>query len=294
MGCEPEAITPNDAPTLLGFGEIEGSVFVTGEETAVNILWTQPTQADQELPFTLFGDGAGANDLEVISPNPLFIPAGTTEATIILKGAGTPDPERTERGGRIAIESAAYRLSTRDTFTFGFSVPHTVDVELWAPDLSFPKLWGYTSFNADPVPEGDGLFESGRHFCFSHASRTEPNVIGFYNTDEGRSTNALNLHRIYADYEVTSASGNIRIPELFRLTPASPGARSGTVEIIEQRIEIIRRASSGLPPFMVGLSGGGTYDEDTGSLTVGIFFDESELGVTDPVLRRYVYETQRR
>ncbi len=133
-----------------------------------------------------------------------------------------------------------------------------------------------------------------RHFCFSHKSRTEPNVIGLYNTSPGRNTNALNLIRIYADFEVSTGSANIRIPSMFRLIPTQEGATSGIVEVIDQRITIVRRSSSGLPPFTVGLSGSGTYNELTGILLANIIFDESELGFPAPILRRYSYEAQER
>ena len=64
--------------------------------------------------------------------------------------------------------------------------------------------------------------------------------------------------------------------------------------MIEQRVTVTRKASSGLPPFTVGISGEGGYDEASGVMSVGVLFDESELGVADPVLRRYSYEAERR
>jgi hypothetical protein len=293
-GCQPEAITPNPAATLLGFGDTEGTVNVTGETREVTIFWTKATTATEQLIFTLIGDQVGPDELEVLTPSPLTVPAGTTEISLQVRAAPGSDPEQLEAGGKIVLSSGDwFRLSDRDTFTFGFSVPHTVRLDLWASGGAFPKLWGYTSFNADPIPDGAGL-AAGRHFCFSHKSRTEPNVIGLYNTSPGRNTNALNLIRIYADFEVSTGSANIRIPSMFRLIPTQEGATSGIVEVIDQRITIVRRSSSGLPPFTVGLSGSGTYNELTGILLANIIFDESELGFPAPILRRYSYEAQER
>jgi hypothetical protein len=168
-----------------------------------------------------------------------------------------------------------------------------VDLRIWAPDEPFPQLWGYTSFNEDPVPPGTGL-SAGQHFCFAHISRTQSNVIGLYNTAPGASTNALNMHRIYTDQEVTSASANIRMPEFMRLIPSEEGSTFGTVEVIPQDVVITRRASSGLPPFTVGLSGSGTYDETTGIILLDVYFDETAIGGGASVLRRYSLEPEKR
>lgn len=294
LACEEDTPTPSDAGFLIGFGPTEGTVSTLGDTLAVPVLWAGRTTGPRELQFAVTGDGAGPDDLRLLTPSPLPVPAGATEDTILLAVAPGFDSTRAERGGLIALEPADwYRLSERDTFTFGFGVPHTAAVEIWAPEDPFPQLWGYTSFGAEPVPDGDGR-DAGFHFVFAHASLREPNVIGFFNEQPGNSTNAFDLHRIYADFGVSSGSANIRIPSLFRLLPAAEGATSGTVEVIDQEITITRRASSGLPPFTVGISGGGTYDEDTGVISVDVFFDETALGGEPAVLRRYKYEANRR
>ncbi|MEL7159938.1 MAG: hypothetical protein AAFN92_04210 [Bacteroidota bacterium] len=295
LGCEREALAVPALPPLLGFGDTTGIISITGEELEVAILWTRALTQVQSIAFQIAGDGSPAADLEVLTPSPLVLEPGATEAVIRLRVvAGPADPTRLDRGGTITLQEDNWmRLTDRQTFSFGYSVPHTTRVELWTPDLAFPKLFGYTSFGPDPVPDGSGL-DAGKHFAFGYASRTQPNVLGMYNTSPGRSTNALNLHRIYADYDVGTGSANIRIPELFRLIPAGEGATSGRVEVIEQRITITRTNSSGLPPFEVGLSGSGTYDEDTGIILVDVYFDETALGNGDAILRRYSYESKER
>ncbi|MEO0734351.1 MAG: hypothetical protein AAFZ52_16060 [Bacteroidota bacterium] len=281
-------------PPLLGFGDTTGVVSITGEELEINVLWTRALTQGQELSFQIAGDGSTGADLEVLTPSPLVLEPGATEASIRLRVASGVDPDRLDREGIITLtETDWMRLTERRTYRFGYSVPHTVNLELWASEGTFPKLFGYTSFGAEPVPDGVGL-DAGKHFAFGYASRTQPNVLGMFNTSPGRSTNALNLHRIYADFNVSTGSANIRIPELFRLIPASEGATSGRVEVIEQRFTVTRTNSSGLLPFTVGLSGAGTYDEDAGIILVDIFFDETEIGNGDAVLRRYSYESEER
>lgn len=292
--CDPEPVDVNPAPPLLGFGDLTGTVNITGEIAEAHILWTRPTTQEQELFIELQGPAGELNDVELVTPNPVKIPTGSNEAVVQFRAASTPEDGRINRRGRLRLlEADWFRLSDRDTFGFNFSLEHTAELSLWAPGTAFPQLWGYTSFGPEPVPPEAGL-SAGRHFAFAHASTSEPNVIGLFNTQEGRSTNALNLHRIYSDYDVSSASANIRIPRLFRLIPEREGATRGTVEVINQRITITRRSSSGLPPFTVGLSGEGTYDESTGVIAVAVTFDESALGVAEPVLRRYQYESRER
>ena len=244
------------------------------------------------MEFDLEGDALGGEDIEVITPSPIIVPAGATEIAIQLRVAPGPTPTQPGRRGVITLRPGGwYRLSERDTFAFNVNLPHTVGLEVWADGSAFPQLYGYTSFSAEPVPS-DG--SPGEHFVLARSSTTEPNVIGVFNPQPGNSTNAFNMHRLYPDFDVTSASANIRIPSLFRLTPNSPGADFGTVEVIEQRVTITRRPSSGLPPFTVGISGGGTYDEASGIMDVEVSFDESELGVPEAVVRRYSYESERR
>ncbi|NJO86933.1 MAG: hypothetical protein HC821_02505 [Lewinella sp.] len=184
-------------------------------------------------------------------------------------------------------------LSSRDSMRIGFNLQHTVELTRFAPEIPFPQLWGYTSFGADPVPPGNGS-DAGPHFAFAHASTTQPNVIGLYNTEAGRSTNALNMHRIYADQEVTSGSADIRIQEFIELIPEPNNNRRGQVRIIAQNVRVNRRASSGLPPFNVGISGSGTFDVNTGIILLDVYFNETEIGGQENILRRYSLEAQQR
>ena len=192
------------------------------------------------------------------------------------------------------LPGEGYRLSTRNIFRITFALSNTVNLGVWVPEGAFPQLYGYTSFSDQPVPTSGNRVAAGEHSAFAYANDTLTNVIGMYNTAEGRSRNALNFHRIYEPYEVTSASANIRIPALFRLTPETLSATRGRVEVIAQRVRVTRRSASGLPPFTVGISGEGIYDETTGILLVTFVFDESELGILQPVVRRYSYESRRR
>ena len=294
LGCREDAVVDN-APPIFGFGDLTAGLEITGDTLALTVYATRALPQDQPIDYALGGTALLNEDFALLDGSELVLLAGATEATLHLTALPNDDPQRIERFILVELQpSADLRLSEeRSTARIGFTLMHTVDLRLWAPDEPFPQLWGYTSFGPEPVPETSGL-EAGPHFAFAHASKTQPNVIGMYNTQPGKSTNALNMHRIYADYEVNSASANIRIPNLIRLIPAEPGASFGRAEIIPQRVTITRRPSSGLPPFEIGLSGEGSYDEQTGRIELAVYFDETAIGNGSAVLRRYVYESERR
>lgn len=294
LGCREDAGV-NNAPPRFGFGDLEASLEITGDTLALTVYTTRALPQDQVIDYALGGTALPGEDYRFTGSEALLLPAGETEARLRLTAPPSNDPDRLDRFLLIELQPTAdLRLAEeRRTARVEFSLEHTVDLELWAPKIAFPILWAYTSFGPEPVPTGGGL-SAGAHFAFAHASKILPNVIGLYNTQPGNSTNALNLHRIYVDYEVSTGSANIRMPDLIRLIPAEPGASFGRAEIIPQRVTITRRASSGLPPFEIGLSGEGTYDETTGQISLAIYFDETELGNGDSVLRRYVFEAEER
>jgi hypothetical protein len=294
LGCREDAVLDN-APPIFGFGDLEASLEITGDTLELTVYSTRALPQDQSIDYELAGTALPGTDFSLLGSGTLVLPAGETEASLLFTALPNDDPDRLDRFILVELQPTAdLRLAEeRQLARIDFSLEHTVNLKLWAPDEAFPILWAYTSFGPEPVPDGGGL-SAGAHFAFAYASKTEPNVIGLYNPVPGRSTNALNLHRIYSDYEVSSGSANIRMPNLIRLIPAEPGTTFGRAEIIPQRVTIVRRASSGLPPFEIGLSGEGTYDEVTGQISVAIYFDETELGNGDNVLRRYVFESEER
>ncbi len=293
--CEKEPPDAELVAPLLGFGDQSGLVALTNDTLSVAVYLTRALRTDGRLAFELSGEAGGATDLEALTPSPLTIPAGASEVYIKIRVKDELTPGGRDRRGLIVLEPGeGYRLSERDSFSVSYGLKNTVDLNIWAPTTAFPQLYGYTSFSAEPAPTTGRGPRAGEHFALAHASDTLVNVIGMYNEIAGLSTNALNLHTIYSDDDVSSGSADIRIPALFRLTPDAAGAKTGRVDVIAQRITIQHTNSSGRGPFTVGISGEGRYNETTGILLVGVVFDESELGRPDPILRRYSYESTRR
>lgn len=124
--------------------------------------------------------------------------------------------------------------------------------------------------------------------AFTVTSDAEPDKLGFANPYlAGRGTNALYMNSIYdAWVDLTSDSGyyNVTIAKCFQFVPSAPGAKEGTVKVLEQRVPMYKRDKT---LFTVGISGGGTYSELTQRFEVEVIFDETEIGGPKDRKRKY-------
>jgi hypothetical protein len=124
---------------------------------------------------------------------------------------------------------------------------------------------------------------------FSFTSDGDPDKLGFGNIYvPGKGTNALNMTRFYASQTLTSDSGyyNITIPKCFQLIPNAPGAKDGTVKVIEQTVTLYRTNKT---PFYIKISGSGTYSEVSQTIDVEVIFDETNIGGPAAVKRKYKF-----
>ncbi|MGD1840412.1 MAG: hypothetical protein ACFB0B_05865 [Thermonemataceae bacterium] len=283
--------------------QYQGTVQIAFAETSLNasidtatvlsLFTNRAVEQTTAIDFQVSGSAVEGIDYELTSQTILF-EAGTNEASISI----LPKESGESKIGKTIIltlttPSNGIIREGADITTLTFVVSHSVNLDIWAKDDPFPQLFGYTSGNEEPVPPGRGP-NAGEHVPFAYKSSTQENVIGLFNPEAGNSTNALNIHRLYADFDVSSGSANIRIPALLRFIPDEPDAKQGTVEVIAQTITVTRTASSGLPPFPLPIEGSGTYNEETGIITLAVYFDETALGGESNVLRRYLYQSERR
>jgi hypothetical protein len=289
--CEKEQPAGNPAPPIAGFGNLSEAV-VVDSFLDVQLLLNKPVETPVEVEVAVSGDAVPGTDFEIEGGNRFLLQPGMLNGSLRIRAPKNEDSERLDRSIHLRLMPAegVQIAEGRDTLTIDFTLGGTVDLPIWAPNITFPQLWGYTSFGAEPVPAG----RTNEFFAFAYASRTTPDVIGFGHPDPEKGSNAFNMVRIYSDFDVSSASHFIRIPEALRFIPANEGATFGTVEVIEQQVTITRTESSGLPPFEIGISGGGTYDEITGALQLDVYFDETAIGGPQSVLRKYVLESERR
>jgi hypothetical protein len=291
LGCEREEYALSDSDPLIGFGDTTAVLSLGGDDLVVPILLTKTLSQDRSLPVKVSGDPDLLALIDTSALTPITLMAGSLESYFSLSlPAATPE----SLAGSFLILSleagAGYRVSDRDSLYVYVGFQNTVRTEIWAPRTSFPQLWGYSSHSEEPVPEGN----PNRHFMFAYPSTKLANVISLGNSIEGKGSNVLNMVRLYAEEGVRSGSANINVPDFLLFTPSFAGSTSGRVDILTQRVTITRTASSGLPPFTIGLSGQGTYDEATGVIALTVIFDESEIGGGSAVVRNYSLEAEER
>lgn len=123
---------------------------------------------------------------------------------------------------------------------------------------------------------------------FSTTSDAEPDKLGFVNPYvAGKGTNALYMTVIYDRWQgLTSDSGyyNVTIPKCFQFIPSTPGAKEGTVKVLEQKVKMYRKDKTS---FEVSIKGGGTYSEITKRFEVEVIFDETAIGGPPDRKRKY-------
>ncbi|WP_416437535.1 hypothetical protein [Phnomibacter sp. MR] len=161
----------------------------------------------------------------------------------------------------------------------------------YAPNATAVRVWYQpTQFY---TPDAEIFLDSSNRWwrvtAFPLVYDNDPNKYGFGNPwTPGRGSNALYMNTIYGRLPggVTSDSGyyNITIPKAFELIPDNDTAKQGKVNVIPQLVKIFRRDKTS---YNIGISGGGTYNEISKLMEVEVIFDETEVGGSKEVKRKY-------
>lgn len=126
--------------------------------------------------------------------------------------------------------------------------------------------------------------------AFTVTSDGEPDKIGFTNPYvAGKGTNALDMNRLYTAESISSDSGyyNITIPKCFQFIPGAADVTQGTVKVLEQEVRIWRRNGTS---FVIKIGPGsapGTYNTVTKVFEVEVAFDETSIGGSANIKRKY-------
>lgn len=161
----------------------------------------------------------------------------------------------------------------------------------YAPNATAVRVWYQPTQYY--TPDAEIFLDSSNRWwrvtAFPLVYDNDPNKYGFGNPwTPGRGSNALYMNTIYGRLPggVTSDSGyyNITIPKAFELIPDNDTATQGKVNVIPQLVKIFRRDKTS---FNIGISGGGTYNEQTQLMEVEVIFDETEIGGSKEVKRKY-------
>jgi len=288
FSCKKELSTPNDAPPQIGFAQNEAIVDVQ-DGAQLELFLSKPAPVAIVVHYEISGSARPGEDFVIEDMGSIRIEAGMMEGII--------DIRVTDQTAEAANEGREFTIRLLPGEGYNVSAPlsevlmlialqHTINITIWAKEVVNPQLWGYD--NAPDQNTGPG---NGRHFAFCHASNRMQNTVGFFSkSNPNASANIFNMHRLYVDENVTSGSANIVIPEAFRFIPDFEGATEGNVEVIEQQVKVTRTASSGRPPFFIGIKGGGRYSETEERIEIEVIFDESELGGPAEISRFYRYQ----
>jgi hypothetical protein len=154
---------------------------------------------------------------------------------------------------------------------------------------TWAKQEQFYSPNPQIFLEATNTWRNFESFAFTSAG--EPDKIGFANPyNAGKGTNALYMRNLYSTQNLTSDSGfyNVTIPKCFEFIPNSEkDLTTGTVKVIPQKVRLYRRDKTF---FEIGISEGtapGTYNTNTGVFEIEVSFDETSIGGSASVKRKY-------
>lgn len=122
----------------------------------------------------------------------------------------------------------------------------------------------------------------GGHFSTIPAS--DPVALGFTNpyvVDSG--VPLFDMVKLYATETGTSNIKTVKInaDKVLQFFPDFEGAKTGIIKVVTQDIILTR---SNLTTFKIGISGSGTYNENTKLIDLEVKFNENEIGGTSQTI----------
>ena len=159
------------------------------------------------------------------------------------------------------------------------STPSTTAIATFHQPTSFYQMFVY---RFDPVENKWGA-RIGSHFSTIPAS--DPTALGFTNPYVADSGVPLfDMVRLYATETGTTNIRNVKInaEKVLQFFPDFDGAKTGIVKVVEQDITLTR---SNATTFKIGISGSGTYDENTKIIDLTVKFNEAAIGKTSQTFK---------
>lgn len=123
----------------------------------------------------------------------------------------------------------------------------------------------------------------GAHF--STIPSTDPSALGFTNPYVAESGVPLfDMVKIYAEETGTTNIKTVKInaEKVLQFFPDFEGAKTGIVKVVSQDITLTR---ANLTTFKIGISGSGTYDENTKLIDLEVKFDEKQINGTFQIFK---------
>jgi len=124
---------------------------------------------------------------------------------------------------------------------------------------------------------------------FSSVPKDEPAYLGFSNPYVVES--GVNLFGMVTLYQEALGSNNIKearinVEKVLQFFPAASGSKKGVVKVVAQNV-IMRKKDGNPDTISIGISGEGTYDEETKVIDLIVYFNETSIGGKASVARKY-------
>lgn len=159
------------------------------------------------------------------------------------------------------------------------STPSTSAIGTFHQSTSFYQMFVY---RLDPIENKWGT-RIASHFSTIPAS--DPTAIGFTNPYVADSGVPLfDMVRLYSTETGTTNIRTVKInaEKVLQFFPDFDGAKTGIVKVVNQDITLTR---SNATTFKIGISGSGTYDENTKIIDLTVKFDETTIGKTSQTFK---------
>jgi hypothetical protein len=159
------------------------------------------------------------------------------------------------------------------------SIPSTLAIGTFHKPTSFYQMFVY---RFDPTT---ARWTARIASHFSTISASDPTALGFTNPYVANSGVALfDMVRLYTT-QIGSTNINtakINAAKVLLFFPDFDGAKTGIVKVVEQDVIVTRTNGT---TFKIGISGSGTYDENTRIIDLEVKFNESEIGGTSQTFK---------
>ncbi|WP_461788537.1 hypothetical protein [Pedobacter sp.] len=159
------------------------------------------------------------------------------------------------------------------------SVPSSSAIAVFHQPISFYQMYVYR-YDADTKTWSTRIASH-----FSTVSTSDPSFIGFTNPYVADSGVAMfDMVRLYSAYTGTTNIKTVAInaDQVLQFFPDFVGAKTGIVKIKTQDV-ILKKSTGGT--IAIGMSGGGTYDENTKIMDLNVTFNETAVGGTTRTIK---------
>jgi hypothetical protein len=159
------------------------------------------------------------------------------------------------------------------------SVPSSTAIAVFHQPTSFYQMFVYR-YDDDNKTWSNRI---GSHF--STISASDPSFLGFTNPYVSDSGTAMfDMVRLYSAYTGTTniKTVGLNADQVLQFFPDFEGAKTGVVKIKTQDV-ILRKSAGGT--ITIGMSGGGTYSENTKVMDLNVTFNEATIGGTTRTIK---------